>query len=79
MSRYRKLSIIIYFLLVCLSFSYNAYGYIDPGTASALYGVLAPLFSVVLFLLAFLTRPFRRFIRFVINKFKKEAKSETNK
>jgi len=61
-----------------LLFSYNSYGYIDPGTTSAIFGILAPLLSMLLIILGFLIQPFRKFFRFVIDKFRGSAKSKTN-
>lgn len=51
-------------------FTQKASGYIDPGTTSAIYGVLAPLLSMLLVFLAFLTRPIRKFFKFLISKFR---------
>lgn len=68
-SKYWKLRMFAPFILMLLLFSHKAYGYIDPGTTSAIFGILAPLFSMLLVFLAFLIRPFRRFFRFVIDKF----------
>lgn len=65
-----KLRIFVSLILMLLLFSHKAYGYIDPGTTSAIFGILAPLLSILLIILAFLIRPFRRFLRFVIDKFR---------
>lgn len=65
-----KLRIFVSLILMLLLFSHKAYGYIDPGTTSAIFGILAPLLSTLLIILAFLIRPFRRFFRFVIDKFR---------
>jgi hypothetical protein len=77
MSKYWKLSILI-IILILLLFSYKSYGYIDPGTTSAIFGILAPLLSILLIILGFLIRPFRRFFRFVIDKFRGSTKSKTD-
>ena len=86
MSKYWELKIpLLLLLLLC---SNKAYGYIDPGTVSPIFGIIAPLLSMLLVFLAFLIRPFRRFFRSVIDKFSRgviarnlprgSPKSETN-
>lgn len=58
------------FLLLSLLFSRNAYAYIDPGTTSSVFAMLAPLLSMFLVFLGFLFRPFKRVFRFLIDKFR---------
>ena len=66
MSRYRKFGMLVTLALVLLS--QEAYGYIDPGTTSAIFGILAPVLAVLLVFLGFLLRPFRVFFKFIIDK-----------
>jgi CBS domain containing-hemolysin-like protein len=51
-------------------------GYIDPGTTSTIFSILAPLFAMLLAFLVFLIRPFVRLFNFVINRFRGSSKQD---
>ena len=78
MSKHWKLRIAASFLLILVLFCYNAHGYIDPGTTSALFGILAPLISILLVVLGFLIWPFRRLFRSVISRFSGSQEPEAD-
>ena len=54
--------------------SHTAYGYIDPGTTSSIFAILAPLFSMLIVFLGFFFRPVKKFFMFLINTFKRVLK-----
>lgn len=53
----------------------NSYAYIDPGTSSSIFSVLAPIASFFIVILGFLFKPIIRFCKkilsFLSGKFKK--------
>jgi hypothetical protein len=72
----RRVSVL--FPLVLLVFFHNAYGYVDPGTTSAVFGILAPLLSILLVFFGFLIRPFRKLLKSVIDRFREHPTPEND-
>ena len=58
-----KLRKFLPFLLALIFFSDKAYGYIDPGTTSGIFSVLAPILSILALVFGFLIRPIKRLFK----------------
>jgi len=54
---------IILFLLSYFAVTLNTYAYIDPGTTSSIFSVLAPVISFLLVILGFLFKPLMHLVR----------------
>ena len=54
----------------------SAYAYMDPGVTMPIFAILAPVFAMALAALAFMVRPFRRFIMSAINKLRGRPEDE---
>ncbi|MBI5183613.1 MAG: hypothetical protein HY999_04555 [Nitrospinae bacterium] len=70
---YKIIILLVIGLILSLS-SRTAHGYIDPGTTSSIFAILAPLFSMIILFLGFLFRPIKRFFILLINTFRRVLK-----
>ncbi len=68
MSKLKLLGIAVLAIAASLLYPRSAYAYMDPGVTMPIFAILAPVFAIVLAALAFMLRPFRRFIMSAINK-----------
>jgi len=68
MSKLRLFVIVILVIASSLLYPRPAYAYMDPGVTMPIFAILAPIFAMALAALAFMVRPFRRFIMSGINK-----------
>lgn len=74
MSGYCRFKMVVFVVIGLVLSSHTAYGYIDPGTTSSIFSILAPLFSMLIVFLGFFFRPVKRFFIFLINAIRKFLK-----
>ena len=76
MRKNRLSGIAVLVLATLLLLPHPAYAYIDPGTTGSVFAVLAPFIALFGAFLAFLIRPFRRFVSSLIAKFRRDYGTE---
>ena len=77
MRKNRLLWIAVIAVLFSLLIPRPAYAYIDPGTTSSIFAMLAPFVVLILAFLGFLIRPFRRFFSSLFTKLRGSSGAES--
>jgi hypothetical protein len=77
MPKRRLIWIVVLAVLLSLSFTRPAYGYIDPGTTGSIFAMLAPFIAIFLAFLGFLIRPIRVFFISMFAKLRGNPGSES--
>ena len=77
MRKRRFLWIVALGVVFLLLFPYPVCAYIDPGTTSSIFAILAPFITIFLVSLGFLVRPFRRFFTSILTKRRGKTKTES--